>query len=57
MEGDRRYFANSAKEEKRAGKAFCDWWKKGGDAHTTHYLMHYDLSGFDPFAAALETEF
>jgi len=56
-DGDRRFFAARAIEEKRAAKPYFDWWDSGGDAAAMHYLLNYDLSGFDPYAEAMVTQF
>jgi hypothetical protein len=56
-ESNRRLFALRATEEKRPAKEIIEWWENGGDAAVMHYLMNYDLSGFNPYADAPETEF
>jgi hypothetical protein len=56
-EQDRRFFAARATEEKKAAKPYFSWWNNGGDAAVMHYLMNYDLSGFDPYAEAMVTQF
>jgi hypothetical protein len=58
-DGDRRVAPIRTVEEKLGevrGEEFAKWWQKGGDAYTMHYLMHYDLRGFNPKSDALDTE-
>jgi hypothetical protein len=56
-ESNRRLFALRATEEKRPAKELIEWWENGGDAAVMHYLMNYDLSEFNAYADAPETEF
>jgi len=57
---DRRYFAIRSSEKRLADKFYAEfvkWWDEGGNAHVLHYLLNYDLRGFNPHAPAPETAF
>jgi Family of unknown function (DUF5906) len=57
---DRRYFAIRACEERLSDEFYtnlCNWWDAEGKHHVMHYLKAYPLKGFNPHAAAPETEF
>ena len=56
---DRRYAAFRAIEERiseEEAKAYAEWWDREGKNYVMHYLLHRDISEFNPYAPAPDTD-
>lgn len=57
-EGDRRFFViwvENKPEPAKYYRQYCNWLEKGGVEAIFYFLLHYDLTGFDPYAPAIST--
>jgi hypothetical protein len=54
---DRRFFVHEVEAGKFDYRSYVQWMKSGsGPAALWHYLLEYDLTGFDPYAPAPTTQ-
>lgn len=59
QDADRRFFIHEVKERSTLTPAFFKdylaWIRGDGASNLLHYLLHYDVTGFEPFGRAMDT--